>query len=47
MARAKVTDVKSFKKNNKVKRPNQHAKKGSSKLKSSKLYTKKYRGQGK
>jgi len=31
----------------KVKRPKIHAKKGSSKLKSSKLYKKKNRGQGK
>jgi len=31
----------------KVKRPGVHAKKGSSKMKSSKLYKKKYKGQGK
>lgn len=47
MARAKVADIKLFKKKNKVKRPGTHSKKGSSKLKSSKLYTKKYKGQGK
>ena len=36
-----------YRKKNKVKRPNVHAKSKSSGLKSSKLYKKKYRGQGK
>jgi hypothetical protein len=47
MARAKVADIKLFKKKPKRKRPGRHSKKGASKLKQSKLYTKKYRGQGK
>jgi hypothetical protein len=46
MARAKVADIKLFKKKPKRKRPGRHSKKGSSKLKQSKLYTKKNRGQG-
>lgn len=47
MARAKVTEVKLFKSNPKVKRKGRHSKKGSSKMKQSKLYKKTYKGQGK
>jgi len=47
MAKAKVADIKSFKKRPKRKRPGRHSKKGISKSKQSKLYKKKYRGQGK
>jgi hypothetical protein len=47
MARAKVADIKLFKKKPKKKRPNRHSKKGISKLKQSKLYKKRYKGQGK
>jgi hypothetical protein len=47
MAKAKGTDIKLLKNKPKVKRAGCHSKKGTSKLKQSKLYTKKYRGQGK
>jgi hypothetical protein len=47
MAKSKVAEVKAFKPNNKVKRKGVHSKKSTSKLVTSKLYTKKYRGQGK
>ena len=47
MARSKVVDITAFKKKPKRKRPGRHSKKGESKIKQSKLYTKKYRGQGK
>lgn len=43
---AKVIDIKKPNKK-KVKRPNRHSKSKSSKLKSSKNYSKKYKGQGK
>ena len=46
MAKAKMNFV-VFKKKPKINRPNVHAKTKVSKLKSSKLYKKKYRGQGK
>jgi hypothetical protein len=44
---AKVKETGSTKTTVKVSRPNVHGKTKESKLKSSKLYTKKYRGQGK
>ena len=47
MARAKVADIKLFKKKPKRKRPGRHYKKVASKLKESKLYKKRYRWQGK
>jgi hypothetical protein len=47
MARAKVSEVKSFVRKQKVKRPGVHSKKRSSALKKSKNYKKLYRGQGK
>ena len=47
MARAKVADIAAFKKRPKRKRPGRHSKKGISKSKQSKLYKKRYRGQGK
>lgn len=47
MARVKAIDVASFKKKGKKKRPGRHSKKGESKIKESKLYKKKYKGQGK
>lgn len=43
---AKVSNVTTFKKKPKVKRPGVHAKKLASKLKSNKNYKKKYVGQG-
>jgi len=46
MARSKTSEVKSFVKRQKVKRPGIHSKKRASKLKSSKNYKKSYRGQG-
>lgn len=45
MAKAKVSDIKLFKKKPKVKRPGRH-KKSDSKIKNTKNYKKKYRGQG-
>jgi len=45
MAKAKVSDIKLFKKKPKVRRPNRH-KKSDTALKTSKNYKKKYRGQG-
>lgn len=45
MAKARVADIKLFKKKPKVKRPGRH-KKSDSKIKTSKNYKKKYRGQG-
>jgi hypothetical protein len=47
MARAKVADIAAFKKKPKRRRKGCHSKKGSSKIKQSKLYKKKYKGQGK
>lgn len=46
MAKAKVSDIKLFKKKPKVKRPGRH-KKSDSKIKGSKNYKKRYGGQGK
>ena len=47
MAKIKSADVKTLANKSKVKRKGIHSKKGTSKLVSSKLYAKKYRGQGK
>ncbi len=47
MARAKTSEVKSFTKKQKAKRPGIHSKKKSSALKQSKNYKKVYKGQGK
>jgi hypothetical protein len=46
MAKAKIINVKVFRKKTAKKRPGIHAKKKSSKNLRSKNYTKKYRGQG-
>lgn len=46
MAKANMASAGAFKSRTKVKRPGVHAKTKSSKLKSSKLYKKSYRGQG-
>lgn len=46
MAKAKVSDIKLFKKKPKVKRPGRH-KKSDSKIKGAKNYKKRYAGQGK
>ena len=46
MARAKTSEVKSFVRKQKVKRPGVHAKKKTSVLKRSKNYKKSYKGQG-
>jgi len=47
MAKTKTSEVKSHIKKNKSKRPGIHAKKKSSKLKTSRNYKKTYKGQGK
>lgn len=47
MARTKTSEVKSFIRKMKVKRPGIHSKKKASSLKGSKNYKKLYRGQGK
>jgi hypothetical protein len=47
MAKVKISEVKSFNGNKKVSRPGRHSKNKSSKIKSSKNYLKKYKGQGK
>lgn len=46
MARAKISDVKVFRKKTKVSRPGRH-RKSDSKIKGSRTYKKRYRGQGK
>ena len=46
MAKAKAQTASSFKEKPKVSRPGVHAKTKTSQLKSSKNYTKQYRGQG-
>ena len=47
MARAKISEVKTFAAKNKVRRKGVHSKKSTSKLVGSKNYKKSYRGQGK
>jgi hypothetical protein len=47
MAKAKISEVKSYKGGQKTKRPGIHSKKKASALKQSKNYKKVYRGQGK
>lgn len=47
MAKAKISEVKSFKGGKKAKRPGIHSKKKASAIKQSKNYKKVYRGQGK
>ena len=46
MAKAKISDIKLFKKKPKVKRPGVHAKTKTSKTKTSKNYSKPYKKQG-
>lgn len=46
MAKAKVNDLKSFKRKPKVRRPGRHSKNNTSRSKKSKNYQKKYKGQG-
>jgi hypothetical protein len=46
MAKAKVSDLKVFRKKTKVSRPGRH-RKSDSQIKGAKTYKKKYRGQGK